>query len=776
MKEVIIKADFRDIIDRNDTVTFNLKKLLNGSEQKLKDVLKKLPGISIDNDGKIKYKGKKIDDLLIEGDEFFGTQHQLATENIKSEIIEKIEVLKNFKNLSSISGFDNSGRTALNISVKEEFKNAIKGSIDAEYGIKNRFRQHNNIYNFASKVKLNLITDINNTNNPSFTVNDYIELKKGVKIDIENENESNTFSVDENIPSFLFSADDVHKKNIRFYSVNFSNKLSKTSKIHGLSILNQVDQNEFLESKQTFFSEKNDFIVNKKSIIDGLLLFNSNRIEYESKPNDRNYYNYVVSLNFNKEKQDNLIDNSSDNERTIFKENKNNFSSNVGQLFTHKLKINDINLFQYDVFTDFTSYKKDLLLNSNAPFLGLNFNNTFNVLRETKGSLNSVGINFDFLTKKDFGTFKFYGGSISNFETLDFFLDELNPGFNSNQSLITSKNYLGLNFSKKKKGNLGYSLGFRLSEATIQFNSESENVFVFLPFAAFNYEFRPNTSVNIAYKRDFSNVTIDKLISGFYLEDYRTVLKNGNILYDAILPKNIFSLNSSYSNVDGNIISFFGAMYSSKTKEVGFNTINSNNLSVKQYEYIELDNSFYSFFTIEKKMKKIPWAIKLATMQSRSEQESFINSVSTTFNSVQSKTELNILSYFKSSVFNVNFGAEYSINRSKNNSNKEENSLKKSSFFARFNGLVLNERINWEIENKFIHFNSNTSEQKNIFEINPSINYKIKKWSIILRGVNLLNIKENNVRLRVENRDSYFEETKYSSLSGFVNIGIGYSF
>lgn len=776
MKEVVIKADFRDVVDKNDTVTFNLKKILNGSEQKLKDVLKKLPGIKIDNDGKIKYKGKKIDDLLIEGDEFFGTQHQLATENIKSEMIEKIEVLKNFKNLSSMAGFDNATRTALNISIKNEFKNTFKGNVDAEYGVKNRFRQHNNIYNFASKVKLNFISDLNNTNNPSFTVNDYLELKKGVKNDVANINQANTFSVDENIPSFLFSTDDVSKKDIQFYSINFSDKLSKTSKIQGISILNQINQNEFLQSKQTFFSDKNDFVVDKNSVLDGYLLFNTNRIQYESKPNDRNYYNYVISVNYNREKQNSLIDNKSNTIHTNFNEDKNNFNTNIGQFFNHKIKLNSKILFEYDLYTDFTSFKKDLWLNSNMPFLGLNFNDTFDALQKTEGYSNAIGINSNFIIKKEIGTFVLNAGSASNFDSLNFFLNELNPSFNSEQNLTTSKNYIGLNFSKKKRNSISYSVGFRLSQATLNFNSEKENIFAFLPFGSFNYEFSPNKTINIGYKRDFSNPTIDKLISGFYLQDYRTVLKNGSILYDAILPKNTFSLTSSYSNSDHSVISFFGAIYTNKEKSIGFNSLNTNSLSVREYEYIELDDSYYLFFTIEKKMKKIPWAIKMETLYSNSKQESFINSGSATFSSTQSKMEVNLLSYFKSSVFNVNFGAEYVINESRYSSNNEMNGLKKTSVFMRFNGLILNEKINWELENKFIHFDSNNSVQKNIFELNPSLSYKIKKWNFTIRGVNILNIKDNNTRLRVVNRESYFEETQYSSLPGFVNVGFSYSF
>lgn len=217
MKTVEIKADFRDVTEKNDTVSYNLKRLLNGSEQKLKDIINKLPGLSIDSQGKINYQGKKIDDFLIEGDEYYGTQHQLGTEHITSQMIQDIKVLKNFQNLSSINGFENAKRTALNVYLKEEYKNVVKGDIESEAGYKNRYRQHNYVYNFASKIKLDFISDLNNTNDQSITVQDYLELKRGLESDILNETSSSTTRVDDNVPSFLFSEDDVNKRDIQFY-------------------------------------------------------------------------------------------------------------------------------------------------------------------------------------------------------------------------------------------------------------------------------------------------------------------------------------------------------------------------------------------------------------------------------------------------------------------------------------------------------------------------------------------------------------------------------
>jgi hypothetical protein len=775
MREVIVKADFRDVTEKNDTIAFNLKRLLNGSEQKLKDVLKKLPGLSIDDNGKIKYKGKKIDDLLIEGDEFYGKQHQLATENLKSEMIEKIEVLKNFQNLSSITGFNNTGRMALNVSIKETYKNTIKGDVEIDYGYKKRYRQHNNIYNFASKTKVNFISDNNNTNNLVFTVNDYLELKKGVQHEILNETTSSSVTIDENLPSFLFSTDNVNKKDVQFYSVNFSDKISKTSKVQGFSMLNYVKQSEFIKSKQFFFADDN-IVIDKKLNSRGTLLFNTNKIQFESKPNERNYYNYILSINYNKDNQSSIIDNQSISDQTNFDENKGGSSANIGQFFTHKIKLNNNYLFEYNLFNDFTSLRKTIDLESNDSFLNLNFNDDFVVFQKTEGYVNSFGINSKLTIKSELGTFSVNAGSSNNTESLRVFVNEFNPEFNSELNLLNTKNHIGISFSKKRLHKFNSSFGFKLVQAQFQCDSKKENNLIFLPFVNFSYEVSKKTNISLNYKRDFSNISIDKVMPGLFIEDYRTIIKKGAVFYDALLPKNTISLNGTYTNLQTNFISFFGLVYTNKVKEIGFNFINTNNLSIRQYDFIDLDDSSYLFFTLEKKMKSIPWSVKFETLQSYSNRESFVNDLKNTFSTVQNKAEISFLSYFKSNDFNMNFGAEYLVNNSENNSNKVKNALGKTTAFLKLNGLVLNEKLNWELDFRYIYFSSNTTLQKYILEINPGIQYKFKNWNFAARGVNILNIRDNNVRFKVDNQNSYFEQAQFSSLSGFVNLGLSFSF
>lgn len=778
MKTVEIKADFREVIDRNDTVSYNLKKLLNGSEQKLKDIINKLPGLSIDQQGKVNYQGKKIDDFLIEGDEYYGTQHQLGIEHITAEMINDIKVLKNFQNLSSISGFENSKRTALNVYLKDEYKNTIKGDIENEAGYKNKYRQHNYIYNFASKIKLDFISDINNTNNQSLTVEDYLELKRGLESDISNETSSVTTRIDDNVPSFLFSEDNVNKKEIQFYSLNFSNKLSKTKKVSGYSMLNIQSQEESLNSKQTFFADDN-VNVNNISTIDGASAFNSNKIKIENKPNARNYYAYTLSVNYNRDKQNSNLYNEvlESSENTSFNENTTVSQTNIGQLYVHKIKINESYLFEYNLFDDFTSYNNEIGLKSNESFLNLNFNNSiFDISQKTKGYQNKFGFNSKLRAKTKFGSIIFSAGSSLDNEYFETFLNELNPGFNSKFNLISNNNYLGVGFFKKKTTKFNYSFGFKLLYSQFHFFGKKENVLTFLPDISINYEISKKASLNLSYRRDFNTVSVGKIIPSNYIENYRTVRGFGEVDYGTILPVNSLNLTGHYSDFQSNFISFFGVVHNNKLQEVGINTTNTNTITTNRYQFVDLNNTSYVFFNLEKKSKRIPWAIRFETMQTLTRYKNLINDVDNIFNAVQNKSTLNILSYFKSNDFNASLGIEYVNNKTENETVNNENNFSRTTPVLKLNGLIISDRLNWEIETRFIKFSSSNLDQKNIIEVNPRFQYKYGDWNFSLRGVNIFNIRDNNVRIKNNSQASIFESTEFSSLSGFLNLGFIYSF
>jgi hypothetical protein len=232
LKEVILESESSDVIEKEDTLVYNLKKLLVGSELKLKDIINKLPGLSIDQHGKILYNGNKIDNILLDGDEFFRDSHQLATEHITAEMIEKIELLTNYQDLSSIKGFENSGQTALNVSLKKSFREMFKGSFDAEGGVKERYKLQSNLFNFGSKNKFNLITNANNLNENIFSAQDYIDLRQttGRSLIKDKLVSGREVSMLEGLPPFVFSQDNINGINSQNATLNFARKPTKNKR------------------------------------------------------------------------------------------------------------------------------------------------------------------------------------------------------------------------------------------------------------------------------------------------------------------------------------------------------------------------------------------------------------------------------------------------------------------------------------------------------------------------------------------------------------------
>lgn len=102
LDNVIIKNEAAGMTEIGDTLRYRIEKFLNGTEETLKDVIKKLPGLDIDSQGKIKANGKEVDKLLIDGEEFFINQQKIATENITAEMVKNIELIKNYTEFNTI--------------------------------------------------------------------------------------------------------------------------------------------------------------------------------------------------------------------------------------------------------------------------------------------------------------------------------------------------------------------------------------------------------------------------------------------------------------------------------------------------------------------------------------------------------------------------------------------------------------------------------------------------------------------------------------------------
>ena len=83
---------------KGDTLTYDADSFKTGTERKLEDVLKNLPGVDINDDGEVEVEGKVVSKVMVDGKDFFDGDSKLATKNIPSNAVDKVQVLKNYLN------------------------------------------------------------------------------------------------------------------------------------------------------------------------------------------------------------------------------------------------------------------------------------------------------------------------------------------------------------------------------------------------------------------------------------------------------------------------------------------------------------------------------------------------------------------------------------------------------------------------------------------------------------------------------------------------------
>ena len=176
LKEVVIKANAYPIEVKKDTVTYNVSKFINGSEEVVEDVLKKLPGIEVTDNGQISYHGKPIDKVLVENDNLVGKNYKVLTKNLSADIIRKVQVIENYIENKNLKGLANDNdKTVLNLQLKDNVKAKPYGNIGLSFGYKDFYNVGVNALGVNKKLKYYLLGTSNNIGLNS-APNDYISL------------------------------------------------------------------------------------------------------------------------------------------------------------------------------------------------------------------------------------------------------------------------------------------------------------------------------------------------------------------------------------------------------------------------------------------------------------------------------------------------------------------------------------------------------------------------------------------------------------------------
>ena len=172
---------------KGDTLVYNADSFKDGTERKLEDVLKKLPGVEVNDDGEIEVEGKVVSKVMVDGKDFFDGDTKLATKNIPSNAVDKVQVLKNYSEVNQLRGVtNNQDNIALNIKLKEGKKNFWFGNVTAGSGgssdDEGLYLVQPKLFYYSPKYSVNLIGDLNNIGEVAFTRRDYFNFSGGFRL------------------------------------------------------------------------------------------------------------------------------------------------------------------------------------------------------------------------------------------------------------------------------------------------------------------------------------------------------------------------------------------------------------------------------------------------------------------------------------------------------------------------------------------------------------------------------------------------------------------
>lgn len=225
---------------RGDTLIYNADSFTNGSERKLEDVLKNLPGVELNEDGQIEVEGKVVNKLMVNGKDFFDGDTKLASKNIPSKAVDKIQVLRNYSEVSQLSGVtNNQDNVAINIKLKEGKENFWFGTVTAGGGVSEEdelYIAQPKLFYYSPKFSLNFIGDLNNTGEAALSRRDISGFGGGFRA--PSNTSGTSINLGDNSLNFLTNQKDALEVKNQLGATNFSYSPSQELDITGFAILN----------------------------------------------------------------------------------------------------------------------------------------------------------------------------------------------------------------------------------------------------------------------------------------------------------------------------------------------------------------------------------------------------------------------------------------------------------------------------------------------------------------------------------------------------------
>jgi len=228
------------VVVKGDTLIYNADSFNTGTERKLEDVLENLPGVEINEDGQVEVEGKVVNKIMVNGKDFFDGDSKLATQNIPSNAVSKVQVLRNYAEVGQLRSVrNNQDNVALNIKLREGKENFWFGNVTAGGGASpdgELYLAQPKLFYYSPKYSINFIGDVNNTGEVALTRRDLRGFGGGFRS--PSRSSGTDINLGDNGLNFLTSQGNALEIESKLGATNFSYSPNAGLDLSGFAIFN----------------------------------------------------------------------------------------------------------------------------------------------------------------------------------------------------------------------------------------------------------------------------------------------------------------------------------------------------------------------------------------------------------------------------------------------------------------------------------------------------------------------------------------------------------
>lgn len=153
LKEVTVNSSKNRAIQvKKDTVIFDPNKFKDGTERVVEDLIKKLPGMKVEENGRISFKGNPVENILLDGDDLFDKNYTIGSKNIDVDMIDKLAAIENYIENPLLHGIEKSKAVAINLILKKG-KTDFSNNTSLGLGIENKQDINTNTIGISKTLK-----------------------------------------------------------------------------------------------------------------------------------------------------------------------------------------------------------------------------------------------------------------------------------------------------------------------------------------------------------------------------------------------------------------------------------------------------------------------------------------------------------------------------------------------------------------------------------------------------------------------------------------------